>query len=106
MQGEHLSTSDVFEMAAEKRLLIIVGKGQMFSHTTSDEAMDVEPDARVTGEGNRRPVKEMPTESALPCVNLPPSLILASSPPSMLETWSFNRACSIGKYVSKCYATC
>lgn len=52
MRGEQLSTSDVFEMAAEKRLLIIVGKGQMFSHTTSDEAMDVEPDARVTGERN------------------------------------------------------
>ena len=58
MRGEQLSTSDVFEMAAEKRLLIIVGKGQMFSHTTSDEAMDVEPDARVTGERNRRPVKK------------------------------------------------
>lgn len=58
MRGEQPSTSDVFEKAAEKRLLIIVGKGQMLSHTTSDEAMDAEPDARVTGEGNRRPVKK------------------------------------------------
>lgn len=31
------------------------------------------------------------------CADSPPSLILASSPPSIPETWSFNRACSVGR---------
>jgi hypothetical protein len=39
MRDAQLSTYLVYEMAAKKRLLIIVVKGQMPVHTTFDEAL-------------------------------------------------------------------
>lgn len=49
-------------------------------------------------------VMKKPTESES-IVDVPPSLILASRPPSMLVMWSLRRACSVsGISVSKCGA--